>query len=64
MKWMQDFFKPKGDVYNKQWRSKKSLRWHKIQLKWYYKFRLRNLQGWQKPESQKMDAYDKWYWSK
>lgn len=61
---MQDFFKPKGDVYNKQWRSKKSLRWHKIQLKWYYKFRLRNLQGWQKPESQKADDYDKWYWSK
>lgn len=62
--WLEDFFHFVGNerAYYHKWRKEKSLRWHKTQLKWYYKVRPVLLEGYQKPKDQKPDKYDSWKW--
>ena len=44
--------------YAKEWRKKNPHKWHLIQLKWYYKNRIRILAGWRKPKGAEQDAFD------
>ncbi len=62
MFWINDFVKNKENekTYYTKWRSKKDNRWHRTQLKWYYRYRSAILKGWQKPKGKGYDEFDLW----
>lgn len=61
MSWMEDFVPGKTrNPYYKNYRDNRKHKWHKIQLKWYYKNWERVKLGWKKPSSQAPDKYDEW----
>lgn len=63
--WLDDFFQ--SDVKNEYfrvYRKKNRARYHKTQLKHYYKYHERILAGYRKPQSGDPDEYDQWSWGK